>query len=857
MEEAKKTVGEWIFNDIEENSYLKKIYNELIIQYTNKLQGYQYRLEERKVKNLLRFADILSKSDNELKSYFHKNLAQNIVCILEKLYPEDQYNKLYMGSVLSNINNYVGLTGKCLEYKNPDVIEGFVETVIKERYRIPEECGTNMFFDASQSIAYNNIKNQYYYSFSGPTSMGKTFLVKVFIKTRIVQKIRNNYVIVVPSKALINEVKSEIITSMGSVLEEERYKVITTPSAIIDDNKYKYIMIYTQERLSYQIKINKNMKIDYVFIDEAQKISEVGMRSAYFYKIINYLVRINNETKVYFLCPCIPNPQIYLELVPNVNKQEKKYDIFEFSPVNQHKNIVDITNHAISVYNDLEKDFVTMQINNRNTSAIKYIHRIGQGCSNIIFCDSKKDVENYAIDYWMLCKEDNNPELKELIDDVKNDIHPKSYLVHFLRRGICCHVGYLPSTIKAKIERLFRKKVIKTIFCTSTLLEGVNLPGDNLFIIIKNNSYIMKNSADFKNLMGRVGRKTYNLIGNVYVIPANGSSKDTYDRCKELIKKPVENQTLSINEILDDNLKKKILKSLLNGTGTIEKGKMTYEMFGMLRFIINILIKCIAEDDKNNYIFKLFSDVLTENYIQVIKQNFKLEEINDDSNVTADQIRNLDKEILADKISYPKEINYDEIKSFLENLYELFNWRKYESKKSIGNKEKLSYYAVLLNQWMVGHSIRRIIDKSIEHHKITRKIFDNKEKILVGYSGTSSQDNSIVVECLTSIEDIVLFSISNYFTKFSERYKFLKRVNKVENDWSEYIDFGTNDDIIIELQKVGFSREIAKVIKKANLAKLNEDSLLSFSEYIFNIDNEQLMSELKDVKLNYSELFKM
>lgn len=856
MEEAKKTVGEWIFNDIEENSYLKKIYNELIIQYTNKLQGYQYRLEERKVKNLLRFADILSKSDNELKSYFHKNIAQNIVCILEKLYPEDQYNKLYMGSVLSNINNYVGLAGKCLEYKNPDVIEGFVETVIKERYRIPEECGENMFFDASQSIAYNNIKNQYYYSFSGPTSMGKTFLLKVFIKTRIIQKIRNNYVIVVPSKALINEVKSEIIKSIGSVLEEERYKVITTPSAIIDDDKYKYIMIYTQERLSYQIKINKNMKIDYVFIDEAQKISEVGMRSAYFYKIINYLVRINNETKVYFLCPCIPNPQIYLELVPNVNKQEKKYDIFEFSPVNQHKNIVDITNHAISVYNDLEKDFVTMQINNRNTSAIKYIHRIGQGCSNIIFCDSKKDVENYAIDYWMLCEEDNNPELKELIDDVKNDIHPKSYLVHFLRRGICCHVGYLPSTIKAKIERLFRKKVIKTIFCTSTLLEGVNLPGDNLFIIIKNNSYIMKNSADFKNLMGRVGRKTYNLIGNVYVIPANGSSRDTYDRCKELIKKPVENQTLSINEILDDNLKKKILKSLLNGTGTIEKGKMSYEMFGMLRFIINILIKCIAEDDKNNYIFKLFSDVLTENYIQVIKQNFKLEEINDDSNVTADQIRNLDKEILADKISYPKEINYDEIKSFLENLYELFNWRKYESKKSIGNKEKLSYYAVLLNQWMVGHSIRRIIDKSIEHHKITRKIFDNKEKKLVEYSGTSSQDNSIVVECLTSIEDIVLFSISNYFTKFSERYKFLKSVNKVENDWSEYIDFGTNDDIIIELQKVGFSREIAKVIKKANLAKLNEDSLLSFSEYIFNIDNEQLMSELKDVKLNYSELFK-
>ncbi|HCQ89403.1 MAG TPA: hypothetical protein DIU45_06190 [Clostridium sp.] len=189
-------------------------------------------------------------------------------------------------------------------------------------------------------------------------------------------------------------------------------------------------------------------------------------------------------------------------------------------------------------------------------------------------------------------------------------------------------------------------------------------------------------------------------------------------------------------------------------------------------------------------------------------------------------------------------------------MYELFNWTKYESKKEIGKKEKLSYYAVLLNQWMMGHSVRRIIDNSIEYHQKIGQIFDDKEKKLVGYTGTNSQDNSIVIECLTAIEDILLFSISNYFTKFSERYKYLKKVDIIENDWSEYIDFGTNDKIIIELQKIGFSREVAKIIEKNKLVEIKDSGMIQFSKDIFNNNNEQLKIELEDIKLNYSELFK-
>lgn len=854
MEEVKRDLGYWLYLDIENNAYLNKLYCKLVFQYTNSLLKREYFLKDKEICHLQRFADILSKSNNATKASFHKNIAQNIVCILNKLYPDNELNKMYMGAVLSSVNNYVGLNGTCEKYRNPDLIEHIYETVVKESYRLPEACGEDVFFDAAQGIAFENIKSKQFYSFSGPTSMGKTFLVKMFIKEQIVCGGNNNYVIVVPSKALINEIKSEIISTIGEHLFEKNYKVITTPGAVTSDKNTKYIMVYTQERLSYQIKVHPEIIIDYLFVDEAQKISEVGTRSAYFYKIVDYMVKCNREMRICFLCPYIPNPDVYLNLIPTIIDNKFKSDIFEFSPVNQHKSILNLDYGKLSIFNDLSREFVEMDLPGECKSVSDVVHKIGNGKSNIVFCDSKDMVEQQAIEYWQKCGEDNSPELKSLIEDIKVEIHPKSFLVHFLKRGICCHVGYLPSTIKAKIEDLFRKRIIKTIFCTSTLLEGVNLPADNLFIVIKNSSYILKKSADFKNLMGRVGRKTYNLVGNVYIVPENGSSFETLERCKELIEKPVENQQLSIDEMLDDKLRVQILRCLSDGTGTLDKGKMTYEKFGMARFIVNILIKSICKDDTSNYIFKKFENELDEELIKSVKENFAIKDISDDSNVTIDQIRNLDEEILNGRIFYPTVIDHSNTKQFLENLYELYNWEKYEPKTGLGKKERLSYYAVLLNQWMQGHSIKRIIDKSIEHHKGSGKIYDKKQKLQVDYTGKNSQDNQIVVECLTSVEDVLLFSISNYFTKFSERYKTLKNIDTIDNDWSEYIDFGTNNKLVIELQKIGFSREIAKLIEGKGKAML-VDGRIIINKKIFEVDNEQLLSELNDVKLNYAELF--
>jgi len=113
-----------------------------------------------------------------------------------------------------------------------------------------------------------------------------------------------------------------------------------------------------------------------------------------------------------------------------------------------------------------------------------------------------------------------------------------------LGKGVAYQIGYLPSDIRMRIEELFKTGDIKTILCTSTLVEGVNLPADNLFITSYKNGRSNMTPVDFRNLIGRVGRIEYNLYGNAILVKADERTNN--DKFEELLKKEVPEQKLSL-----------------------------------------------------------------------------------------------------------------------------------------------------------------------------------------------------------------------------------------------------------------------------------------------------------------------
>ena len=56
------------------------------------------------------------------------------------------------------------------------------------------------------------------------------------------------------------------------------------------------------------------------------------------------------------------------------------------------------------------------------------------------------------------------------------------------------------------------------MFCTSTLLEGVNLPAKNIFIFSNAIGNSKFSDVDFWNLAGRAGRFSKELSGNIICV---------------------------------------------------------------------------------------------------------------------------------------------------------------------------------------------------------------------------------------------------------------------------------------------------------------------------------------------------
>ena len=124
--------------------------------------------------------------------------------------------------------------------------------------------------------------------------------------------------------------------------------------------------------------------------------------------------------------------------------------------------------------------------------------------------------------------EDRPEEVKELIDFLKEDIHRKYYLIDCLKKKIAYHHGSLPDIVRKEIEELYINEKLSTIFCTSTLLEGVNLPANNLFTFEPKKKDTPLTNFEFGNLIGRAGRLNSSLYGTVYYIEENNDKRTVF-----------------------------------------------------------------------------------------------------------------------------------------------------------------------------------------------------------------------------------------------------------------------------------------------------------------------------------------
>lgn len=112
-------------------------------------------------------------------------------------------------------------------------------------------------------------------------------------------------------------------------------------------------------------------------------------------------------------------------------------------------------------------------------------------------------------------------------------------------------------------------------------------------------------------------------------------------------------------------------------------------------------------------------------------------------------------------------------------------------------------------------------------------------------------------DTLEVIDNIVLFSISNYFLRFSNEYKTVHGVKDFENNWYEYVEYGTTNPITILLQRNGFSREVSTYIRnhKEDFIVEGPDGRWHLSPELLTCSNTNARTEAASVRYNMPELF--
>lgn len=400
---------------------------------------------------------------------------------------------------------------------------GTANSFIEKIYEIYSEAiqeETGRLFTPVQADAYKAIGTLENFSFSAPTSAGKSFLYQEIIKD-----IDGDIVIVVPSRALLSEYILKVRNLVGNeVLVLPFIELVNTAKTS------KRIYIITPERGDELFKFEGSLDIKLFLFDEAQ-LSEEGIRGMKFDSFVRRVDKHFGAAKKVFTHPFVVNPEAQLKkhnllkssdsatynqkAVGKIYLEHRDGNFKFFSP------FADSSKGKISYDGDIIEDTLA-----NSRTALIYISKQKIYSGEFIELYSK---------YLKLCSNVTDPRavahIDELAEYIGENREQRSLMIRLMRLGIVIHHGSMPLKARLIVERFVNEGFAKLCFSTSTLIQGINMPFDLVWI---NNFKFNGNSDDqkrlnLKNLIGRAGRSTNlkNQFDYGYVV-IEASNKATF-----------------------------------------------------------------------------------------------------------------------------------------------------------------------------------------------------------------------------------------------------------------------------------------------------------------------------------------
>ncbi|TFD37781.1 DEAD/DEAH box helicase [Cryobacterium sp. TMT1-19] len=815
-------------------------------------------------KHLLRYADVLSHSSEPR----HRELAYTTIALLREYDAVTGFDQELSDRVLAiaeavlvQLGNFPGLRT--------------LQQGVGSRYALPLSRGTlriakevlqrtnkgDAILTDTQYAITEKMRGEDYFSFSGPTSLGKSFIIKDALYDIVRREELNEHcvVILVPTKALIGQTAADLRNLLAEVPE---VNVATYPSLpkLLRQKYRRTIFVLTPERLLRYLA-NPVREIDYLIVDEAQKvIAKNDARSSLYYHAIVEATR-RFATKLVFASPSIENPELFLELFGRatngvISVRERT--------VAQQRYFVDLVSRKQYYFSGLDTKPQELRDPPAQGDVLDLILSRSGDRKAIIYINGSLKSAEFALRLAERRGPVPHERVEDLIKHVREYVHKDYFLGTTLSRGVAFHHGKMPQEVRERVEQAFADpdSPIQFVVCTSTLLEGVNLPAKNIFVLSDKHGNSTFTKIDFENLAGRAGRLTYDFSGNVVCVreEANRWAGGTRAlipraepaRAESFLVKPANNRKKEYTDIA------RILRGEDLPGKTSADHRRSVEQYASILTLHQI-------DNQQTPLRSYFLDKVPDgrDLLKKVAASVAVppDVLRRSPNILPkyqDRVWNELTTASAEPL-VAGDADLTDVQTFLSvlsRLSKLYGWRSTEvsgtdplmprNADDAGWERRLFYWALLMRGWVRGDPINRVISSSIAYYAqrgwISYRDYSREESLVTEpFNRQSAKHVNLIIEwTLRDIEGGLRFRIIGYLQNFFDVSVMSLGREASGINVAALVEYGTADPRAIQLQEVGFGRTVAAEILSDHLDALQ----FSHAHELEDFDHEAILKSI-------------
>ncbi|MFK4753767.1 DEAD/DEAH box helicase [Oceanobacter antarcticus] len=497
----------------------------------------------------VRLVNLAEKISRKTVETDHRNTCL-LICAL--LWEHRQDHWLALSSSLIRILNKIGLSPSAqmvdVGYDGDTQIHSPLGSLISELTVNKNIIEHEVTIGEGQTIILSSFQKRMWDLMSGefprigvsaPTSAGKSFVLIAKI-IDICYASPSDIFFIVPTITLINQVTKGLrVFSKKHGLEGIRVLQSYEPS--VKDREISSVYVMTQERALSALKANDFTEgaLDILIVDEVQNIERVSSegdeRSKDLYNLIHILENDIKPKMAVISGPRVKNIDgvasslfntdaisLKADLPPVINltysfaKNGKSISLNQYYSENDYPQSISISPDKVSkdLFGKVRYD---KKIYDHISEILKFLP---EKSGTLIFSPTKNQARKTAMN--ILCNSHVDNKLNSLASYIGETVHENYSLKRCVKSGVAYHHSGVPPHIRNAVEKAFSDKILGVITCTTTLMQGVNLPAKNL---IARNPYLSGNRSgpeltpyEFANLRGRAGRLLKDFVGRAIIL---------------------------------------------------------------------------------------------------------------------------------------------------------------------------------------------------------------------------------------------------------------------------------------------------------------------------------------------------